>query len=31
MQMLHQVKRVAMVVRFWNQVKTVLAPVEQDM
>lgn len=27
--MLTQVKRVEMVVRFWNQVKTTLAPLEQ--
>lgn len=26
-----QVNKEAMVVRFWNQVKTVLEPVEQDM
>ena len=31
MQMLTQVKRVEMVVRFWNQVKTVSAPLEQLM
>lgn len=27
----HQVKRPAMVVRFWNHSKTTLAPAEQDM
>ena len=31
MQIEHQVKREAMVVRFWNQMKTLFEPVEQDM
>lgn len=31
MEMDIQVKRTQMVVRFWNQVKTVWEPAEQDM